>query len=281
MAEQTTYRRIYQVVPGTDLVKPTTVARCYKTGNLMQGVRVENPQYVAKNTAINQGYPVVSADGKSFVNQNNSTNMNGMPFAVLPTETAQGGRTVAREETFSRKPNILQWNLTLSNGTANAVELVVFDGLTTLFQYFKLSAIPGAPFVVGGTWGTNTLATLKNFGQMLAVDLHSIWIQNTKAADGTESTGFYSDGYLRESYGDLANNAPFDSLLPLQTLLRPDDFIRNIRVFDGFRYQINPLAGLHILLPAGEKINMTLNVSAAALSYGMIKADGNQADGSY
>lgn len=205
-------------------------------------------------------------------NENEMNGKNGYyPYGVVPVEGAGGDRVLARTETYSKKGNLQQFQVTLTNANGAPVEMVIFDGMTLVSNKLKLNPLPAPPnFVVGGTWGTDTLTILSEIGGKMPVDLHSIWVQNLNAA-GAASTVFFDQGFLKESYAGIANNSLIDEPLPFQTMFRPTDFQENIRVFDGFRYQVNPLAALHLNIPDGETVNITLNISAIGAAYEMIK----------
>lgn len=268
------YRRVNIQDPNNpNLVYQTKTMKCDQTGNTFQK-EITVPNAIPLKRALADGVFVEPYSLENFQKLNNMNNMNGnngdyLPFAVLPSETDKGNRTMVREETGQNIPNVLQYRITLDNTTANPVEMVIFDGAGLVFEKLKLSA-PPVGLVVGGTFGTNTLAQLKTNAGLIPADLHRIWIQNTTSA-GAVSTVFFDSGFLSESRANLAGQSLFDSEIPLQTMLRPGDYQTNIRVSDGFRMLIDPLAALHLEIPAGQKVSISLDISAAALSYGMVK----------
>ena len=264
------YRRALQCIPGSDNCVQLPYA-VDEQGNVMFA-KITDAREIPVRKAV--------ADGGVLITENNEiqmANLNGnglLPFATLPAETATGGRKVVREETASYVPNIKQFQLSLSNTDTNPVEMVVFDGMGLVANKLKLGSLPGT-VTVGGTWGTSTLAFLKSIGQSMPTDLHQVWMQNLTLA-GAKSTAFFDTGYIREAYADIAGNSLFDEPLPAQTLLTDESYQENIRIFRGFRYQVNPLAAVHLYIPAETTINITFNVSAIGTSYGMVKQSGNE-----
>lgn len=197
-----------------------------------------------------------------------------LPFAVLQTESATGQGGTARVEAPSYLPNVKQLRVGLANTDTETAEVVLFDGMGFVAQKLKLDSVFPATIDVSGTWGADTVANLKTIGGLMPVDLHKIWMQNTTLL-GAASTLFFDDGAILESYADIAGNSFYDEPLPVTTLLTDQSYQPNIRIFDGFRFLVNGLAALHLVIPAQTKVNIVLNISSVALASNMVKADGS------
>lgn len=234
---------------------------------------ITSTAFIPISEAIKKGGIVVS---QNQLKQNKNLIMNNgvLPYAVVPVETATGGTGVARIEAPSYLPNTKQLKVGLENTDTDPAEVVLFDGMGFVGQKLKLSSVFPATITVSGTWGTETVANLKTIGLAMPVDLHQIWMQNVTPL-GAKTTVFFDDGTVNQSYADIAGNSFYDEPLPTTTLLTDQSYQENIRIFPGFRFLVNGLAALHLIIPASTKINIVLNISAVSLAPNMVKADGS------
>lgn len=221
-------------------------------------------------TDTSEMIPVQNARGCVVKNQNqNFMASNNMPYAVMQAENVYGTPTVARAETPAINTDLVIWQISLNNTAGAAAEFTIFDGFGLVAAKLGLSAIPGT-VTVGGTFGANTAAYLKTITQSKAVRLHQLWMQSSTTA-GVLNEQFFNTGFIRQSYGSIANNSAVDDLIPTVNQVHQDTYQTSIREWKNFRVLVDACTAFHILLPASTAVNIAFYIDASEMTYDMNK----------
>lgn len=220
-------------------------------------------------TDASQMIPVQNAPGCVLKNGNSMASNNGLPYAVMQAENVYGQPALARAETPAINTDLVIWQVSLNNTAGAAAEFTIFDGFGLVAAKLGLSAIPGT-VTVGGTFGTNTVAYLKTITQSKAVRLHQLWMQSSTTA-GVLNEQFFNTGFIRQSYGSIANNSAVDDLIPTVNQVHQDTYQTSIREWKNFRILIDACTAFHILLPASTAVNIAFYIDASEMTYDMNK----------
>lgn len=249
------------------VVQPTgqgTVKQLPLMVDTMTGQQIYKPI-----TDASERIPVQNAQGCVVKNANNMASNTNMPFAVLQAENVYGTPTVARAETPAINTDLVIWQISLNNTAGAAAEFTIFDGFGLVAAKLGLSAIPGT-VTVGGTFGTSTAAFLKTITQSKAVRLHQLWMQSSTTA-GVLNEAFFNTGFIRQSYGSIANNSAVDDLIPTVNQVHQDTFQTSIREWKNFRVLVDACTAFHISLPASTAVNIAFYIDASEMTYDMNK----------
>ncbi len=247
------------------MTSPSTVMQLPMVVDVKTG-KTANVPITDQSTSI----PLQNAQGCVIQNSNNmAKNMNGLPFAVAPAENVYGDPGVYRAEQPAINTDIVIWQISLNNTAGAAAEFVIFDGFGLVANKLGLSAIPGT-VTVGGTFGTNTAAFFQTITRSKAVRLHQLWLQSATTG-GVQNEQFFNTGFIKQSYGSLANNSVVDDLIPLVNQVHQDTYQTSIREIKDYRLLVDAQTALHILLPASTQVNIALYISAIEQTYDMNK----------
>lgn len=218
---------------------------------------------ISPSRILKAGFPVINHENIEIMN----TDKSGLPYAVKTQEDVLGAPGYSRLEMPKVGGQRTVLRVTITNGEATDEEILVGDAYGLIASKLGVGAIK-AGVVVGGTWGTATLTVLTAITAANPYRLHDIQFQGYTAA-GADSNDFYNSGYFRLAQADIANRTCKDEELVLTDLVKQDSYNTNIRSDKTHRFIMDGFSGYHLLVPAGESIQINVEVSAVAMSYAM------------
>lgn len=205
---------------------------------------------------------------KSQFLNNVPTDAKGTTFDVAANAMGRG-QTVFQNVTHNRNATRQVFRVVLSNPTANAVETVLGDHNGTIADKKGLATLPAA-VIVGGSWGTNTLAMLKQMTgttSVLASGLHITSETLTVDANGaitgrTASNSFFSAGQINEAIGSFTNQSLYENNIVLSDTTDSGTFSDGIRKLgtDEWEWFLNAMSGLPVQLPSLTAVTITFGV---------------------
>ena len=177
--------------------------------------------------------------------------------AVVTTQTPEGKLAAQRLERPSLKQGLVTYTLELDNTAGVApVTLVVGDGMGLIATELALPPLPGA-FVIGGTWGADSLSTLANFAENMPLVLK---VMQTRTSDPAGSI-YFSGDFMKDIAIDIVKSV---TTTPINFAIGQDgtQFNEAIRRIGGFRKLLSQLNGLLTTIPTGEKVTINFYVES-------------------
>ena len=239
-------------------------------GNI-SSMPVKTSRPISESQIKQTGCPVFS---QSQINNIMQQNQNGvvrsvsdLPFAVAPYEDVLGNPGFDRVERQNVEGQRTVIRISITNNELTDEEILIGDHHGLLAFTLGVGAIK-AGVVVGGTWGTSTLAFLKQITGANPYRLAGVQFQSFTAA-GIASEVFYNTGFFKLAEADVANRTTKDEELILADLVRPSTFQTNIREDDSHRFLMDGFSGYHLLVPTGQKVQINLTMVSYANSYNM------------
>lgn len=192
-------------------------------------------------------------------NSNNNNNMehNYQKASIVTTQTPEGKLGAQRLERPSLKQGLVTYTLELDNTAGAApVTLVVGDGMGLIATELGLPPLPAA-FVVGGTWGADSLSTLANFAENMPLVLK---VMQTRTSDPAGAI-YFSGDFMKDIAIDIVKSV---TTTPINFAIGQDgtQFNEAIRRIGGFRKLLSQLNGLLTTIPAGEKVTINFYVES-------------------
>jgi hypothetical protein len=246
-------KRVYKILDSTTAI-PTPYAQD-ESGNVVS-VPVKNPKPVNLSTVKKYNYPTVQ-DMKPVAGNNPGLISVPGGAPLVPGETNSGKPTVSRVESpdlSGMEQSVI--SISFDNSAAGAVDetIVIGDGIGLIGDNLNITP-PAATLAVNGNYGTDSLLTLKDFARTAPLDFHTLHIT-------ADATSFFTNGFIKKAIAASDNSSVNQKQVFFNMLVTGDTFNDLIRVDRNFRFQISPLSGIVVKIPAGRTIELAFYLNA-------------------
>lgn len=218
--------------------------------------------------------PVVKPDSVNSQMQN-SMNIQGNP-AIVTTEDATGNLLLSRAETgrLNGATKVISFSISNTEATGGPDSILVGDGngmlaLAATYGGLGITSLR-AGIIFDGNWGTATGTQLKQMTSNNALDLHKLHLIGYDTS-GNPDPSVFTGGFLKMARATWNGDAAQSVDVPLQMLIKPNTYQDHIREMDGFRFTLDSMSALVFKLAIGKRIDVTMEISAAAHTYLMNK----------
>lgn len=180
---------------------------------------------------------------------------------ITPLENQSGELSLARreyQEGVVGAPTTIRISFANTSGTTYFP--IIGDGNTVIFGSGRYSALPSSGFMIGGTFGTNSLAQMRTFSANSAIRITDLQLNYS-------ATSFLSNGSVVSAYGEIDGSVTTKDL-GLATWQKPTDFQDLIVVVpqspDPFRLILDPQTAIIIGVPTGITVTATFTAASVA-----------------
>lgn len=186
--------------------------------------------------------------------------VNKVVAAGLPIDAPDQDTTEKRLTAVARKTRTFKLRLTIDNTNANNKACVVYIGLGQALAGgvealdFGVSDILDDNAVINGTFGDKTLKTLCSLAFQKGVQLKN-W--NVEALQGSF---FDVLPTVKEFTPDARTESERDVIFPMPSA---KDTNTNIRIAEGFAFDLNGFSYLKVTVPMNEKVSFTFDAAIA------------------
>jgi hypothetical protein len=244
--------RVHQQISNTKCVQMPYVQ--YHTGE-----RVFKPITNSKPMNVQQ---VMTRGCIVDSNKNNMyRNGNGAPFGVHTAETAAGQGINFRSEAAGQILERQSLYISIANGEVTDEEFLIGDGAALLAAKLGIGA-PKAGVIIDGTFGAASYTTIQTLTGLVPMDLHRLHLAGYTTL-GAASDAVFNNGFIKSAKASVTNNSAVDEEHVVRDQVLPSSVNTNIRITENWRFQINPITAIHLLIPAGEQLVMTFSVVSA------------------
>jgi hypothetical protein len=201
--------------------------------NLLNSNSKSQPMYHNKNMGYNQAQP-------------NQT--------IKRVETPQGQLAQVRAEVPAAMGEVLTWNIILDNLLGAApVQGILGDGWDLIALQKGLPAFP-ATFVIGGTFGTATIAQVNKIVKVNNVRIH-------KFQGEANLSDFWASSPFKIAETDLQGSVT-ERVIDFNLNQDGTQFDTKFRLVPDFRFIFAGENGIFFEIPAGRKVSLTVKVQS-------------------
>lgn len=199
----------------------------------------------------------------------------GLPiWANAATPVGGNGSTIKADENQIGRTNVYRSeyqdgpvsapktvSVSYANASGSTIYPVIGDGATIIFASGRYAALPGAGVTIGGTYGRESHAMLKQISATMPFKVVQCRLDFT--------AGFLTVGSMVSAFGDIDGNVNTQPLA-INTWLEPDDFQTTlVNSPAGFRLILGPQTALIPTIPTAYTLTLTFTFVSVANVYGM------------